>query len=182
MLAQHVWCSPPFNTTLCQRTGPASHFLSLLLCNCPMSDSASTAQDSDHASRAGSPPAASDSPSEAASSDASAPAAHQSPTKAKKKSEMTYNKSDSAVWGLEDFKIIGTFLFANCHHMNLNKQHTQPRRLHDGHRMYMHITQYPSAVRMPQKNCFLCSRVGMTPQLIHLMNAPGVRRPQVQQT
>ena len=162
--------------------GLASHFQSLLLCNCPMSDSASTDQDSDHASRAGSPPAASDSPSEATSSDASAPAAHQSPKKTKKKSETTYNKSDSAVWDLEDSKIIGTLLLANFYHMNLNKQHTQPRQLHDGHRMYMRITQYLSAVRMPRKNCFSCSRVGMTPQLIHLTNAPGIRHPRVQQT
>ena len=77
-------------------------------CNCPMSDSASTGQGSDYASGAGSPPAASDSPSEAASSDKSTPAAHQSPKKTKKKTETTYNKSDSAVWGLEDSKIIGT--------------------------------------------------------------------------
>jgi hypothetical protein len=88
--------------------GLASHFPSLLLHNCPMSDSASTGQGSDYASGAGSPPAASDSPSEAGSSDESAPAAHQSPIKTKKKTETTYNKSDSAVWGLEDSKIIGT--------------------------------------------------------------------------
>ena len=86
------------------------------------------------------------------------------------------------MWDLEDSKIIGKLLLANFYHMNLNKQHTQLRQLHDGHRMYMRITQYLSTVRMPRKNCFLCSHVGMTPQLIHLMNMPGIRHPQVQQT
>ena len=106
-----------------------------------MSDSASTGQGSDHASGAGSPSAASDSPLETASSDKSAPAAHQSPKKTKKKIETTYNQSDSAVWGLEDSKIIGMSTPSNFHCINPKMQHTQPHQLRDGSRMYTHIIQ-----------------------------------------